>query len=414
MKTIVIAGRLIDGISDEIKTDQAVVIENGIITELTAMGQIGQPDVSGIRVIDASDKTVMPGLINGHCHLCFSASEQPIREALSDDELKFVMRSQQHSAEALASGVTTVRDCGSAGRTVLKLRDAINAGEIYGSRIVACGRAVTSTGGHCHFLGGETDGVVEMLRISRELLKEGADFIKVMVSGGNMTPGSGPNIIQFGPEELEIAAREAHMHGKYLSVHVHSLSSIEDAFLAGADIFDHCSWRMGDETAYDEQLVENMAEKGIYICPALGAPYRINPEEHFKDNIEKIKFWKSFPNQRFMLTRRMADAGIKIIAGDDAGCRMTKFCDYWKGLKLMEEKLEMKPMKVLQSATSVAAEAMGMDEKIGALRVGMEADILIVSGRPEEDLTSLKNPDFVLQKGELVAEKGRPILRNGR
>lgn len=410
MKTVILAGRLIDGISDKIHTNQAIVIENGMITGVFSADQIERTDSPEVKILDALDKTVLPGLINGHCHLCFSASEHPVREAMTDDEYKFLMRSQQHGAEVLASGVTAVRDCGSAGRTVLKLRDAIRDGEVYGSRIVTCGRAVTSTGGHCYFLGGETDGKEEMLRRSRELLKEGADFIKVMVSGGNMTPGSGPNIAQFGLEELEMAAREAHMHDKYLSVHVHSSVSIEEAFMAGADIFDHCSWKKGDETAYDERLVEKMVQKGVYLCPALGAPYRLNPEEHFKGNSEKIEFWKSFREQRFSLTRRMIEAGIKVIAGDDAGCRMTKFYEYWKGLKLMEEMLGMKPMDVLQSATSIAAEAIGLGGKTGAVKAGLEADLLIVSGRPEEDLTVLRHPELVLRRGEIAAEKGMPVL----
>lgn len=405
MRTMILAGRLIDGVSMEVKEKQAIVIEDGMIAEVTEITPELR-DQKDALVIEALDKTAMPGMINGHCHLCFSASDRPAEDIFSDDEALLMMRSQQHCAEALAVGVTAVRDCGSRDDIVLKLRDAVESGIVRGCRIVSCGRPITSTGGHCWFLGGEADGVAGMRFRAREILRDGADFVKVMVSGGNMTPGSGPNITQFGLEEMKIAAEEAHMHGKHLSVHVHSAVSIRDAFEAGADIFDHCSWKAGDGTAYDEAMVEKMIQKGVRICPALGAPYRMEPAQWFADKPEKAAFWRVFREQRFSLTRKMRRAGMKMVSGDDAGCRMTKFYDYWKGLKLMEEQLEMSPMEVIRCTTWDTAEAMGMESRIGAVKPGMEADLLLIDGRPDEDLSCLRVPAAVFQRGRLAAKDG--------
>ena len=413
---IVLAGYLIDGISDAGKKDQALIIKAGKIVEITEikaeLWKLEENYQGKAQIIDARDKTVMPGLINGHCHLCFSSSDRPAEDIFEDDSMLLAFRSQQHAAEALAVGVTTVRDCGSRDKIVLELRDAVNAGIIKGSRIISCGRPLTSTGGHCWFLGGETDGVEGVRRKVREILKDGADFVKMMVSGGNMTPGSGPNIRQFGEKELRVAAEEAHMHGKFLSVHVHSADSVKEAFQAGADIFDHCSWKRGDGTDYDERFAEKMIEQGIFFCPALGAPYRMNPAQWFQDKPEKIEFWKIFREQRFTLARKMIRSGIQVIGGDDAGCRMTKFYDYWKGLKLMEDALEMRPIDVIKSTTSTTAKAIGMEKKIGSLQKGMEADFLIIDGNPEKNLNCLSVPEMVYQRGKLVAQRGK-LLVNG-
>ncbi len=417
-KRIILAGRLIDGVSRTVRQNQAIVIEDGKIREITEidpeMLQLEKTSRGQVVVTKALDKTVMPGLINGHCHLCFSAGGTPADDVLADDLQTFAMRSQQHCLEALASGVTALRDCGSKDTIVLKLRNGIEKGIAAGSRILSCGRPVTSTGGHCWFLGGEADGPEGMRHMVRTVLKDGADFVKVMVSGGNMTPGSGPNINQFGLQEMRIAAEEAHMHGKHLSVHVHSAVSVKRAFEAGADVFDHCSWKDGEGTAYDERCAEKMIEKGAVVCPALGAPYRTDPEVWFADRPEKAEFWKVFREQRFALTRRMIREGMKIIGGDDAGCRLTKFYDYWKGLKLMEEALGMSPMDVIRSTTYETAAVMGMENKIGALKPGMEADLLVVEGNPDEDLSCLAVPEIVFLRGKIAAERGKLRLDIGK
>ena len=409
-RTFILAGRLIDGISDKVEENQAIAIEDGRVSEISritsALWELEKTSHGEIQIVDARDRTVLPGLINGHCHLCFSASSHPTEDVFKDDETILAFRSQQHCAEALAVGVTTVRDCGSYGQIVLKLREAVGKGTVRGSRVVSCGRPVTSTGGHCWFLQGEADGADSMRHMAREILKEGADFIKVMVSGGNMTPGSEPNIRQCCKEELNIAAEEAHMHGKFLSVHVHSTESIKAAFEAGADIFDHCSWKRGDGTDYNAALADKMIEKGIFLCPALGAPYRMDPAQWFQDRPEKVEFWKKFREERFFLTRKMIRSGMQVIGGDDAGCRMTKFYDYWKGLKLMVETLDMSPMEVIRSTTSVTAKAMGMEKRIGSVLPGMEADLLAVDGKQDEDLSCLAVPDMVYQRGKLVAREG--------
>ncbi len=161
-----------------------------------------------VEKLDTGEQFVLPGLIDGHLHLSFSASMQPVTELLKDSHSEILMREIHAAQTALRSGITTVRDCGAKGMSILELRDFIRRGEMQGPDIITAGMPVTVTGGHCNFCGLEADCKVEVVKEVRSLLKEGVDYIKVMVSGGNMTPGSNSMIDQYDQETLTAIVNE--------------------------------------------------------------------------------------------------------------------------------------------------------------------------------------------------------------
>lgn len=352
--------------------------------------------------LDAREKYVLPGLIDGHLHLSFSASVQPVIELLRDTPSEVLMREAEAARMALRSGVTTVRDCGAKGMSVLELRDFISRGEMQGPDIITAGMPVTVTGGHCNFCGLEADSRDEAVKAVRRLLKEGVDYIKVMVSGGNMTPGSNSMIDQYDQETLTAIVKEAHERGKKVAGHVHSVRGIRRAIRAGFDILEHCSFKSGDGEDYRPELVDEMRKLGIAVNPAMGKSY-ILPAELAAPQSDKIAMWADFQQSRYSTTKRMYQSGIPIFAGTDAGCKNTKFDELYLTLDMLEKKAGMTKKDVLLSATSLAARVLGIDDRTGSIEEGKQADIIMVNQSPLESLLHLKDIAMVLKRGERVA-----------
>lgn len=352
--------------------------------------------------MDMGEQYVLPGLIDGHLHLSFSASMQPVTELLEDTHSVILMREIQAAQTALRSGITTVRDCGAKGMSILELRDFIRRGEMQGPDIITAGMPVTVTGGHCNFCGLEADCKVEVVKEVRSLLKEGVDYIKVMVSGGNMTPGSNSMIDQYDQETLTAIVKEAHERGKKVAGHVHSVKGIACAVRAGFDILEHCSFKSEDGEDYRTELVDEMKERGIAVNPAMGKAYILSAELAAPQP-DKVAMWADFQQSRFSTTARMYRAGIPIFAGTDAGCKNTKFHELYLTLNMLEKKVGMTREDVLVSATSLAARVLGIDGWAGSVEAGKQADIIATAENPLESLLNLKDITMVLKRGERVA-----------
>lgn len=356
-----------------------------------------------IEKIHLEEKYVMPGMIDAHLHLSFSSSMQPLNELYGDTDDEVLLRMVRAAQMELKSGVTTVRDSGARGMSVLKLRDAIRSGMLQGADIIAAGMPITTTGGHCNFCGLECDTKAEVQKAVRMLCKENVDYIKVMVSGGNMTPGSSATITQYDEDALRIIVDEAHAHGKKVSGHVHTVESIANAIHAGFDTLEHCSFKLPDGgEKYDAGLVAKMVEKGIAINPAMGKAY-ILPAELAAPLPDKVAMWEAFQNSRFSTTAQMYQAGVPVIAGTDAGCKNTKFDEFHLTMNLLHEKIGLSKEDAILSATSRCARILGFDESIGSIEEGKQADIIAIEGNPLEDLKHLANVSFVLKRGEKVA-----------
>ena len=232
MQVVIQADRLFDGTGAEPIEQAAVVIGDGRIRAVGRRDEIVAPDGEAQRV-EYAGCTILPGLIDCHVHLIFSAGPRPLDDLLADDDHALLLRAVHNAQTALRAGITTVKDLGGRGAVTLALRDAIGRGLLPGPRILAAGPPITSTGGHCNWLGGEADTADELRKKVRQLVKQGVDLLKVMASGGRMTPGSNVCAAQFTVEQLRALVEDAHRLGKSVAAHGHGVAGIRNAVAAG-------------------------------------------------------------------------------------------------------------------------------------------------------------------------------------
>jgi imidazolonepropionase-like amidohydrolase len=389
--TILSGGRLIDGTGSAPVENPVILIQDSRIVAVGKEGEIEIPQAEGVNRLDYRDKTLLPGLIDCHVHLCMSADDNPLARLYEDSDDMLVLRAANNAQIALRAGITTLRDCGGRNRVTFSIKEGIRKKIIKGPRLLLSGRPLTITGGHCFFLNGEADGVDGVRRTARQLIKEGADFLKIMASGGGMTPSTISKLPYYTVEELTAAADEAHRLGRKIAAHCHSTKSIEDVLEAGVDTIEHASFLSPDgQRKFDPAIAEKIVASGTYVCPTISAGRR--PVR----SVEQTDMQGS----NFSL---MHHKGVKLIAGTDAGVTHTAFDNYPLCLELAVAG-GMTNMQAIQSGTNLAAEALGISDIVGAIQPGKEADIVAVDGDPLEDISALWNIAMVMKAGELICQ----------
>jgi imidazolonepropionase-like amidohydrolase len=291
--------------------------------------------------------------------------------------------------------VTTARDLGARSGLDVVVRDAITEGMAPGPRLVVANSPVTVTGGHCWFMGGEADSEDDLRRIVRSHHKHGADLIKVMSTGGFMTGGSAPWYAQFSVAQLTVVVAEAKRLDKAVAAHAHGLEGIRRAVEAGVTTIEHCSFvTETNERRYDERLADQIAERGIFVCPTINvnAPYVAElTGRAVGENVLKMRA-----------------AGVRIIAGTDAGVSNCPHHQYLGGLQSLVNVLGFQPAEVITMATTEAAAALGLGSVTGRLAPGYDADLIVVDGDPEADIAALGRLRRVIARGrDYVPESGR-------
>jgi imidazolonepropionase-like amidohydrolase len=398
---VVQAGRLIDGTGSAVRQGQAIYIDEGRIVGIEPNG----PAPTDAQVIDASAFTVMPGLIDCHVHLVFSAGTNPLRDLGLEDDQQLLLRSVAAARQALRAGITTVRDLGGRGGVTFRLRDAIASGLLRGPRILAAGSPITITGGHCHFLGLEADDEAGVRAAARSQLKAGATCLKIMATGGRMTPGTNVGRAQFSVAELSAAVDEARRAHAPIAAHAIGTDGIRNAAQAGVDTIEHCSW-LGKTPSveFDERAAARMAEQQTAAVPTLdtvvGAMKAGSMSPGLREHI-------SLRSEILGSLRRMRQLGVPIVTGTDAGVGWTPFDSLALEVELLVNDVGLAPLEAIQSATSGAARAIGLAESVGTVAVGRTADLIAVDGDPSLDVGALRNVWLVLQAGSVVARDGQ-------
>ncbi|GAA0385080.1 hypothetical protein Acor_48300 [Acrocarpospora corrugata] len=367
------AQRIFDG--HDLLDARAVVVAEGRITAI-----LDDAD----DALDLGDVTLMPGLIDTHVHLAFDASPDPIAH-LAEDGLYDRMRTaaEQH----LAAGVTTIRDLGDKDYLALKLAQELTRGP----EILSAGAPITTPRGHCWFLGGEAEGVEGVRAAVRERVSRGAHAIKVMVTGGEMTPGSHSHLLQYGLPELRAAAEEAHLHGLPITGHAHAGAGISAAIDAGFDSVEHCSFFSEDGISHDHEVIARMAERGVYASLTVGVLPGFSPPPQIAAKLPQLAEGM----------RLLHAAGVPIVGGSDAGIGPPKphgVLPY--GGEMLVNFGKCTPTEVLRSFTSLAARACRIDDRKGTIAPGFDADLLAVAGDPTKDVNLLRTPAAVFRKGE--------------
>ena len=400
MRTLIRTGTLIDGTGAPPLPDGALIVEE---REIVAVGRFADLQAAGMRQIDLRPYTVLPGLIDAHVHIFGDAAPLSLWRTQGQTDAQLAIQSSANAQSALAAGLTTVRDCGGRATVVRALAQAVDEGITPGPRIVHSGTPITTTGGHCHFFGFEAQGVTDVQRAVRHLHKTGIDFVKVMVTGGDLTPGSNTRAAQYSQAELSAVADDAHRLGYRIAGHAHGTEGIRRAVRAGFDTIEHCSWLARDvrpERDYVPALADEIAERGIHVCRTMSGIERLSWEEAGQEH----RLWPDYE-----VFRKMVRAGVKLIAGTDAGVHHTPLSGFCHTLETMAGLGGMTPQAILASATRLAAEALGLQGEIGTLAVGKHADLIAIDGDPLEDLRALRQVKAVMRQGRIVAREGQIV-----
>lgn len=387
MAMVVLAPRLLAGDGSAPVSDAALVVVDGRIRYAGPASGADFP--ASAEVLEFADATVLPGLIDSHVHLAFDAGPDPIQAvtSASDEELFPLMA--ERAQVLLESGVTTARDLGDRGGLVARLRDAIAAGGLPGPRLLTSGAPITIHKGHCWFFGGEVDPSDEdaLRRLVRRNVSAGADLIKVIATGGHMTDSSPPPWeSQFTVEQLRVIVDEARMFGRPVAAHAHGVEGIDLAVSAGVSTIEHCAWVTADGPSLDEAVLSRIVAADMAVCPTASAAWC---DEYFGDEVVR---WATG------YVGRMHRAGVRLIAGTDAGVQGAPFESYVEGLRVFAN-AGMPPMEIVAAATSRAAAEIGLGAETGRLSPGYRADVLVVGGDPLEDLDALHDVRLVLAAG---------------
>jgi imidazolonepropionase-like amidohydrolase len=397
-RVIVHASKLLDVKTGKTLSDQAIVIEGD---KIVSVGLFSAAQASGASVIPLPNATVLPGLIDAHTHITFNPSFG--YQTLGISVPREALTGAHNARLTLEAGFTTVRNVGARGYSDVALRDAINAGDVPGPRMLVSGPALSITGGHCdnnllpfeyHATNdGVADGVQAVQHKTREVIKYGADVIKVCATGGVMSKGDDPNASQFTLEEMKAIVAEAHRLGRKVAAHAHGAQGVIWASEAGVDSVEH-GHLMNDEA------IATLKKNGTYLVPTL---YLVDWQ---KENAAKANLPEYARKKMEMVSevgqnnaRKAFQAGVKIGLGTDAAV-------YPHGLNAHElavyVRLGMTPLQVIQAATINDADLLGWSDKVGTLEPGKWADIIAVDGDPLQDVTTLQHVKFVMKGGEVV------------
>jgi imidazolonepropionase-like amidohydrolase len=397
--TAIRAGHVIDPDSGTVLSDQLILIRDNKIASVSKYSALP----AGAKLIDLSQMTVLPGLIDCHTHVADEGNAEPL-DVLTKTASETVLAAIPNARKMLESGFTTVRDVGTyRALNDVAMRDAIAKGYIVGPRMFVAGAYITITGGAGAFTGvapdiqlpwdlhyGEANSPWEVRQKIRLLAHDGVDVIKVLSTGAVLTHGSSPKSIEFTPEELQAAVDEANHFGLRVASHAHAAEGIKNAIRAGVASIEHA-------TLIDDEGIALAKQHGTYL------DMDIYDEECIQENGRLGKEPKDFLEHDAELGqiqrdnfRKAVKAGVKMSFGTDAGV-----CPYGTSGKQFAfmVKYGMTPMQAIQAATSNAADLLGHSDILGSIKAGKFADMIAVSGDPLQNISLLENVQFVMKDG---------------
>jgi len=388
--TVLRAAWLFDGTSSLLIRDPVVMIEDSTILGVSSGGKAPEHGT----VVDLPGATLLPGLVDTHVHLAFDASADPVASLARRQDGEVMEAMARAGQAALRGGVTTIRDLGDRGYLSLGLRGRPDL-----PTIVAAGPPITTPSGHCHYLGGTAEPTTEGVRAAvREHAARGVDVIKIMASGGNLTPGSRQDLAQFPPEVLRAAVDEAHRLGLPVTAHAHAVAAIADAVAAGVDGLEHVTFWTEDGVDAPAYLIQLIADQRIVvgatvgIVPVPGAA----PPPAVAARMPGI----------IASTRRLYEAGAPMVAGTDAGIAPVKPHDAVRHAPAMLCQLGLSQAEALRAITAGAAGVCGLGHRKGRIAPGFDADILAVDGDPIADPDALHRIRAVYARGIVVPSAG--------
>ena len=402
---VIYSSSLIDVNSGQIVKNKSITIEEGYIKSIdSGFIKITEND----NLLDLRGYTLMPGLMDMHVHFgqeYQSKSERPIKV---ERETSAIMASK-HALTTLKAGFTTVRQVGDSGLVAISLRNLINSGQIIGPRIFTSGKSIATTGGHADPTNGKDsdsyeypvaeDGVIngpyDAYTAVRQRYKDGADGIKLTVTGGVLSVAKSGDNPQFTEEEVEAVVKAAKDYGMWVAVHAHGAEGMKRAVIAGVDSVEH-------GTFMTNEIMDLMINRGTYYVPTISAGEFV---------AEKAKIDNYFPEiirpKAASVGPQIGDTfnkaykrGVKIAFGTDAGVQ--PHGTNWKEFVYMV-KFGMPPMETIQSATISTAKMLDIDSTLGSIEVGKIADLIAVNGDPIQDIKVMEKISFVMKEGKVIS-----------
>ncbi len=373
--------RLIDGNGQAIER-ATVIVRNGKIYAAGPSRHVSIP--KGATRIDGRGLTLLPGLIDCHVHLCLGAESDVVQAIERETPTETLLKSSQMARQTLEAGVTTVRDVGSRDHSIFALKQAIDRGLTAGPRIVGAGLAICMIGGHARFIGQEVEGVEQVRKVVQSQVAAGAQVIKVIASGGVLTPGTSPDQAQMTIEELRAAVDEAKRAGLKVAAHAHGASGMKNAIRAGVHSIEHA-------TLMDEESAVLMNDHAVYMVPTLSALATTAACRRgcgIPDSaLDKAKAMTKRHQGSFKQAHRR---GLLIAMGTDAG---TPFNFHGENAQELERMVAfgMSPMEAILASTSSAARLIGIQDKVGTIERGKEADLILIEGNPLKKIELLRD-----------------------
>ena len=403
-KTIIYSSDYIDVNTGKVITNKSITVDKGIIETIDS----GFIEItSNDKLIDLRGYTLMPGLMDMHVHFgqeYKSKSERPVK---IERETSAIL-ANKHALTTLKSGFTTVRQVGDSGLIAISLRNLINSGEVVGPRIFTSGKSIATTGGHADPTNGKDsdsyeypvaeDGVIngpyDAYTAVRQRYKDGADGIKLTVTGGVLSVAKSGDNPQFTEEEVIAVVNAAKDYGMWVAVHAHGSEGMKRAVIAGVNSVEH-------GTFMTEEVMDLMVNKGTYYVPTISAGEFVAEKAKINNYFPEIVRPKaaSVGPQIGNTFNKAYRRGVKIAFGTDAGVQ--PHGTNWKEFVYMV-KFGMPPMETIQSATINTAKLLKIDSILGSIEVGKMADIIAIDGNPIENINTMENVVFVMKEGELI------------
>ncbi len=377
-----------------VRTKQGVFVAGGTIEWVGAHGRAPRA-ARAAQEVPGAGRTLAPGLIDCHVHLIFDGQADFEGESKGLTPARAAIKAARNAERHLQAGVTTVRDLGGLDSVVCDVGLAIDEGLTPGPRVLAAGRALTITGGHGHNLGlaREVDSADDVRRAVREEIKGGARVIKVIATGGVLTPGIDATFTAFTPEELTAAVDEAHTWGRGVAAHAIGAQGILNAVIAGVDSVEHCNH-------VTPEIAREMKARGTFRSPTLSAILGIvgHPDEVPEYAVKKASALEAESRDGF---ERAVRGGVRHVCGTDAG---TPFNPHGSAPRELVSMVEwgMTPLKAMQAATANGAELLRLP-LVGTIEMGKEADLVLFDGNPIEAIEHVLSPVLVMKAGDVVA-----------
>ncbi|MBT7598398.1 MAG: amidohydrolase family protein [Gemmatimonadetes bacterium] len=403
-----VANEAVDGWLD----DHAVIIDQDRIESVLPGSHLPRDIAENAEVHNLGDVSLLPGLIDAHCHMHCSATANALQHAMTDTDQQLTMRAVTAMRRALLAGTTTIRDIGSRNDVAFPVREAIKSGTIPGPRLLVSGQPITITAGHCWFFSSQADTTEGVVKAVRTQVRLGADLIKVMATGGMFTPTANPARPQYSTETLREAVEEAERVGIPIVAHTLAAEGVQRCVEAGVHHHIHARWRARDPDPsldYRPDVVARLVDLGHWVDPTIGHIYRGTLASHQSAGRSGSAASAS-TDGHLELLRRMDEAGVRFTSGLDMGMPHAPHDGPAANAWAFVDWMGWSPWRALRTLTRATSEAIGLGDTVGQIKPGLVADLAAFDGDPAADIRQLDIASSVVQAGDLVKHNQQTLV----